>query len=91
MKTRAMVTVQGLVQGVSFRYHTRQMALQLQVTGWVRNLPNGDVRGCFEGNEEDVQALIAWCQSGPSQAEVENVTVESQEFRNEFQCFQIKG
>ncbi|MRR53525.1 MAG: acylphosphatase [Deltaproteobacteria bacterium] len=90
MKTRALVTVRGLVQGVSFRYHTRQMALQLKVTGWVRNLPNGDVQGCFEGDEGDVQALIDWCREGPSQAEVESVTVEKLVFNNEFKDFHIR-
>lgn len=90
MKTRAMVTIRGLVQGVSFRYHTRQMALQFQVTGWVRNLPNGDVQGCFEGNEGDVQALIDWCREGPSQAEVESVTVEKLVSNDEFHDFHVR-
>lgn len=90
MKTRAMVTVRGLVQGVSFRYHTRQMALRLKVTGWVRNLPNGDVEGCFEGDEGDVQALIDWCREGPSQAEVECVTVEKLVFNDEFHDFHVR-
>lgn len=85
-----MVTVRGLVQGVSFRYHTRQRALQLTVTGWVRNLPNGDVQGCFEGDEKDVQALIDWCREGPSLAEVEKVIVEKKDFSGEFQGFHVR-
>ncbi|MHC1698499.1 MAG: acylphosphatase [Geobacteraceae bacterium] len=89
MKTRAMVTVRGLVQGVSFRYHTQQRAVQLKVTGWVRNLPNGAVQGCFEGDEGDVQQLIDWCREGPSRAEVESVTVERMTFNNEFRGFHI--
>jgi acylphosphatase len=90
MKMRAMVTVRGLVQGVAFRYHTRHMAMLLKVTGWVRNLPNGDVQGCFEGNTRDVKALIDWCHDGPVHAEVESVMVENQEFRGEFEDFQVR-
>lgn len=90
MKIRAMVTILGLVQGVSFRYHTRQMALGLNVTGWIRNLPNGNVQGCFEGDEKDVQALIDWCKEGPSLAEVENVSVEKKDFNDEFRGFQVR-
>ena len=90
MKIRVMVTVHGLVQGVSFRYHTRQMALLLNVTGWIRNLPNGDVQGCFEGDEKDVQALIDWCKEGPSLAEVENVSVEKKDFNDEFRGFHVR-
>jgi len=89
MKIRAQVTIHGLVQGVSFRYHTRQMALQLNVTGWVRNLSNGDVQGCFEGDEKDVQALVDWCREGPNLAEVENVFVKRQEFIGEFSGFHV--
>lgn len=90
MKIRAEVTIQGLVQGVSFRYHTRQMAMMLNVAGWVRNLPNGNVQGCFEGDEKDVQALIDWCHDGPGLAEVESVTVEKQAFRGEFRGFHVR-
>jgi acylphosphatase len=90
MKIRAMVTVRGLVQGVSFRYHTRQMALLLNVEGWVRNLPNGDVGGCFEGEERDVQALIDWCHMGPSLAEVENVIVEKKDYSGDFHSFHVR-
>lgn len=90
MKIRAQVTIHGLVQGVSFRYHTRQMALQLNVTGWVRNLPNGEVQGCFEGDEKDIQALIDWCEEGPSLAEVKNVLVKKQEFSGEFSGFHVR-
>ena len=85
-----MVTIRGLVQGVSFRFHTREMALRLKVAGWVRNLPNGDVQGCFEGDEGDVQTLIDWCREGPSQADVESVSVEKQVFNNEFNGFHIR-
>jgi len=90
MKTRAMVTVRGLVQGVSFRYHTRQRAEQLSVKGWVRNLPNGDVQGCFEGDDKNVQALIDWCREGPNLAEVAEVIVETEVFNDEFNEFRIR-
>ncbi len=90
MKIRAMVTVKGLVQGVNFRHYTRQTALHYNVVGWVRNLPDGSVQGCFEGEEADVNALIAWCRTGPSWARVEEVTVTRESYRGEFDDFEIK-
>jgi len=90
MKIRAMVTVKGLVQGVSYRYFTVQKAVQLNVAGWVKNLPNGDVQGCFEGEERDVLALIDWCRSGPSLAEVDKVNVDRMEFTGEFKEFHVR-
>jgi acylphosphatase len=90
MKTRAMVTITGLVQGVNFRHYTREAALQFNVNGWVRNLPDGSVQGCFEGEDEDVNALIAWCRTGPSWARVEEVVVRQEPYRREFDDFQIR-
>ena len=90
MKTRAHIIVTGLVQGVNYRYHTRQTALGLNVTGWVKNLPNGSVQGCFEGEEADVTALIDWCRKGPDWARVEDATVGMEEYRGEFDGFEVK-
>lgn len=90
MKIRANVTVRGLVQGVNFRYYTRQKAEGLNVTGWVKNLPDGSVRGCFEGEEEDVNALVGWCRTGPKSARVDAVEVEGTQCTGEFSSFEIK-
>lgn len=90
MKIRVMVTVKGLVQGVSFRYHTVQEALRHRVTGWVKNLPDGDVQGCFEGDESDVRALVDWCRTGPSRAVVEQVITEQGQFTGEFGDFHVR-
>jgi acylphosphatase len=90
MKMRAMVTIMGLVQGVSYRYFTVQEAERHNVAGWVRNLPNGDVQGCFEGEEHDVLALIDWCRTGPRLAQVDEVIVERMEFTGEFRGFHVR-
>jgi len=90
MKIRAIVTVTGLVQGVAFRHHTVLKGNQLKVTGWVKNLPNGDVQGCFEGDEANVQALVEWCHHGPSRARVDRVIVEQEHYKGEFDGFDVR-
>lgn len=69
------VRITGLVQGVSFRFRTREQARRLGVTGWVRNEPDGSVTGHFEGPDDAVDALVAWCGHGPAYAEVDGVSV----------------
>ena len=69
----AHVKVQGRVQGVFFRAETREAACRENVTGWVRNCPDGSVEACFEGSRAAVDAMIAWCQHGPPAASVEHV------------------
>jgi acylphosphatase len=73
------VRITGMVQGVSFRAYAQQQAVGLGVTGWVRNEPDGSVAGHFEGPEHAVDALVAWCRSGPRLARVDRVSVMAAE------------
>ena len=90
MNVRVGVRISGRVQGVSYRFATWQQARSLGVSGWVSNLPNGDVEGCFEGEESAVTAMVEWCHSGPPAARVEQVTVTRQKYTGEFQGFIIR-
>lgn len=67
------VRVSGQVQGVGFRWYCEQEALRLGVRGWVRNEPDGTVRGHFEGDPDAVDALVTWCRAGPPSARVDDV------------------
>ncbi|WP_136686591.1 acylphosphatase [Halorhabdus amylolytica] len=78
-RTRAHVFVSGRVQGVFFRATTRERAAEHGVDGWVKNLDDGRVEAVFEGPEEAVEAMIAFCQEGSPQASVEDVETEYEE------------
>ncbi|MBU5614900.1 acylphosphatase [Geomonas azotofigens] len=91
MKVRASVIVQGRVQGVAFRHHTARTAQQLGVAGWVRNLPDGSVEACFEGEEKDVVAMVQWCRRGPELARVDELIEKLGEYTGEFTGFQVRG
>lgn len=74
--TRAcLLQIRGRVQGVGFRAAARDAALDLGLSGWVRNLPDGAVEACAEGPDEAVEAFIAWCRRGPEYARVAAVEV----------------
>jgi len=77
-KERAHVLVSGRVQGVFFRDSTRQEAERLGLSGWVRNTEEGRVEAVFEGEPEAVRQMIEWCESGPSSADVDDVSVEQE-------------
>lgn len=76
---RAHVFVSGEVQGVNFRGATQSQAEQLGLNGWVRNNQDGRVEAVFEGEPDTVQQMIQWCESGPSSADVEDVSVENEQ------------
>lgn len=70
--------VEGCVQGVGFRQSTAIEGRRLQLSGWVRNLPDGRVEVSFEGEEEAVSALAKWLERGPSAARVQALTLQEQ-------------
>ena len=87
---RVLVTVRGIVQGVSFRKQTLRKALELDVRGWVRNAEDGSVEALFEGPESGVSALLAWCSRGPERSQVQSVSSCVQEYTGEeFEDFRI--
>jgi acylphosphatase len=88
-KVKARVRIEGLVQGVNYRYATRQKAQELGVNGWVRNLPDGSVESLMEGEQDKVEALIRWCHQGPSGARVKKVTTHGEAYRGDLQGFSI--
>ncbi len=86
---RAHIRITGRVQGVFFRQTTAREADLIGVTGWVRNLPNGDVEAVVEGDSERVDRLIAWCHHGPPAARVDGVSVSWETVTAEFTRFSI--
>jgi acylphosphatase len=76
---RARVSIAGQVQGVFFRYETRERARSRGLGGWVRNLPDGGVEAVFEGPDDAVEELVAWCREGPRGARVTEVEMTAEE------------
>lgn len=87
---RMHVYISGKVQGVFFRAATQSAAMDLNLTGWVKNTPDGRVEAVFEGKDEKVDKMLAWCHIGPSAARVENVTIEEEPYTGEFRDFSVK-
>jgi acylphosphatase len=67
------ISVTGRVQGVFFRSWTREQADALEVTGWVRNCPDGRVDAHLEGEEAAVEQMIERMRRGPPSAKVEDI------------------
>ena len=86
---RAHVFVSGRVQGVFFRRETEKNAKRHNVTGWVRNLPDGGVEALFEGEKEAVKFVIEFCKRGPPGAYVSNLDVAWEDWTGEFTEFKI--
>lgn len=75
-RQKRIYTVKGRVQGVWFRDSTRREALQLGITGYAKNLPNGDVEVLAVGAEIALNSLCQWLHEGPPMAKVSSVLEE---------------
>jgi acylphosphatase len=70
---RVHVIVEGRVQGVFFRAFTRDEAVRLGLSGWVRNRPNGAVEALVEGEKTAVDKMVQWFHQGSPHSIVEKV------------------
>ena len=57
-QTAKHVIFKGRVQGVGFRYATQRMAGRYDLTGYVRNLPDGTVEALLQGTAANIQACM---------------------------------
>eukprot|EP00796_Vickermania_ingenoplastis_P009271 gene9271-6519_t len=65
-------------RGVFYRKYTQKAAVERQLTGWVRNLPDGRVEIMAEGPETDVLSLESWCHKGSPKSKVTVVDVHDE-------------
>ena len=87
---RTHLFISGRVQNVFFRARTQKKAKELGVSGWVRNLADGRVEALYEGEKEKVEKMIEWSKRGPLFAKVKNIEIFPEEYRGEFNGFEIR-
>lgn len=72
-KEAIILNVFGKVQGVGFRFYTQKKAIELQISGFVKNMADGSVYIEAEGESVQLEEFINWCEIGPSWARVSKI------------------
>jgi len=75
-RARLVARVEGRVQGVGYRAFVSERAEALGLSGWVRNLPSGDVDLEVEGPRATLQNLLRELQHGPPASRVIHIHAE---------------
>ena len=88
---QAHLIISGKVQGVFYRDSCQEIAQGLILTGWVKNMPNGQVEVLVQGEKEKIEKLIEWCKKGPPEARIDNVEVRWNRIVNNFESFFISN
>lgn len=86
---RVHVYISGRVQGVCFRAITQRTALNLKLTGWVRNMDDGRVEALLEGEDAAVDQMVAWCRTGPPAARVDDIDIIEKPYMGNLRSFHI--
>lgn len=88
---RLELRISGRVQGVGYRWHAREEARRLGLTGRVRNRADGSVHVLAEGPEPALAALQDWARRGPARARVEAVEAAWSAAEGTWDDFTITG
>jgi len=88
---RVHIWVQGRVQAVGFRAFVQQNAIQIGVTGWVRNVGYNAVEAVAEGNKSQMDDFLRMMKRGPMGARVDESREEGEQVTGEFSSFRVKS
>ena len=89
-KVSVRIIVTGRVQGVGFRYYVYRSMEKYPVTGYVRNLWNGDVEVLLEGYKDVIESVIPAITRGPCSSYVSGADVEWGEYTGKYNDFDIR-
>ena len=70
------VLISGIVQGVYFRSSAQQQAIDYSLSGYARNLADGNVEVLLCGEQGNIDNMLDWLTHGPEQAEVKSIDYE---------------
>ncbi len=90
MQVCAHMIVEGLVQGVGFRYYVHRHATSLGLSGFAANLNDGSVEIEVEGNRSIIEEFIKMVKVGPRSAHVSNLTIEWMDAQSRYSHFEIR-
>ncbi len=87
MHKHVNITVHGKVQKVGFRFAAIEQALELGLTGIVKNYEQDKVLIEVEGDIDQLKLFLRWCHIGPKGAKIDKVDYESLEELQKFETF----
>ena len=87
---RAQIIIQGLIQGVGYRFFAIEQARKYNIRGYVRNLPDGCVEVIAEGDKGMLNDFIKRLRIGPPSGHVTGIDVKWHEEEYGFTDFDVR-
>jgi acylphosphatase len=89
-QVRVRILIEGRLQAMNFRYHTQQQAKKLGLTGFVRTLSDGRIEIEAQGDEDNVEQLLGWCQGGPQSSQIKSILYRYDEPNDRYSDFNVR-
>jgi acylphosphatase len=86
----AHVVISGLVQGVGYRWFVSRKAQEYNLTGYVKNLYNGDVEVRIEGHKAMILDFARDLKVGPRSGHVTDIKIDWGEYRGDYDNFNVR-
>lgn len=90
MTVQYEIRITGRVQGVGFRFFAREKAAVCNITGWVKNMPDGNLFILAQGTETDINTFLDYLKIGPSMSRVNKIIKNKIPGIDKFSSFQVK-
>ena len=89
-KVRTRILIEGRLHGMNFRLKTQQQATKLGLAGFVRNLSDGRIEIEAQGNKEQVESLLDWCQQEPHSSNIKSILFRYEEPNKSYTDFMLR-
>ncbi|MGQ8335890.1 acylphosphatase [Sunxiuqinia sp. A32] len=84
------IIIYGRVQGVGFRYFVRQKAMELELTGWVKNCPNRTVEIEAQGDQQQLETFLDFLRIGNGYSRTDKLNYTEVTTSKTHHSFQVK-
>ncbi|MBN1991653.1 MAG: acylphosphatase [Anaerolineae bacterium] len=89
-QVRARILIEGRLQALNFRYNTQQQAKKLGLAGFVRTLSDGRIEIEVQGDEANVETMLAWCQEEPQSSQIRSIFYRYDEPSERYSGFNVR-
>lgn len=89
-QVRARILIEGRLQVMNFRFNTQQQAKKLGLTGFVRTLSDGRTEIEVQGDQDNVEKMLAWCQEEPQSSQIRSILYRFDEPKEGYSDFNVR-
>lgn len=87
---QARILIEGRLHGMQFRLQTQKQAQALNLVGFIRNLSDGRIEIEVQGEEENIETLLQWCQQEPHSSQIRSILYRFDEPAKHYTDFSVR-